>query len=187
MTVLRLLAFVLPMGLDSFAVAAALGAAVKLTARERMRICAVFVVFEGGMPLIGLAAGAPLARAVGGAAGYLAIAVLTALGLWMLLSGGEQESGRAARLGGAHGAALAVLGISISLDELAIGFSLGLTGLPAGAVIIAVAVQAFVAAQAGLLLGARIGERIREGAERLAGVALIVLAGFLLAGHLLGR
>jgi putative Mn2+ efflux pump MntP len=45
------------------------------------------------------------------------------------------------------------LGASISLDELAIGFSLGLARLPTVPVIIAIAVQAFLAAQLGLLLG----------------------------------
>lgn len=187
MSVLRLLAFVLPLGLDSFAVAAALGTAARLTVRDRLRISAVFVAFEGGMPLIGLAAGAPVAHAVGGTAGYLAAAALVALGGWMLLRGGEKEESRAAALAGARGIALIGLGISISLDELAIGFSLGLTGLPVTAVIIAIAVQTFVAAQAGLYLGARAGERIREGAERLAGIGLIVLAGLLLAERLLGH
>ena len=53
---LKLLAFVLPLGLDSFAVAAAIGASQVTTAWQRLRISLVFVVFEGGMPLIGLGA-----------------------------------------------------------------------------------------------------------------------------------
>jgi manganese efflux pump family protein len=52
--VLKLLAFVLPLGLDSFAVAAALGASQVVTAWQRLRISLVFVIFEGGMPLIGI-------------------------------------------------------------------------------------------------------------------------------------
>jgi manganese efflux pump family protein len=68
--VLRLLAFVLPLGLDSFAVAAAIGAA-QATSQEagqmagrwlRLRVSLVFVLFEGGMPLIGLALGARIAE-----------------------------------------------------------------------------------------------------------------------------
>ena len=47
--------------------------------------------------------------------------------------------------------------------------------------------QTLVAVQLGLYLGARIGERIRAGAERLAGVALIALGGYVLAEHLLAR
>ena len=55
----KLLAFVLPLGLDSFAVAAAIGAVQQTTARQRLRISLVFVIFEGGMPLIGLGWAAP--------------------------------------------------------------------------------------------------------------------------------
>jgi putative Mn2+ efflux pump MntP len=63
-----LLAFVLPLGVDSFAVAAALGAAGVTRAAERLRVSVTFVVFGAGMPLIGLAAGGGLARVIGGVA-----------------------------------------------------------------------------------------------------------------------
>jgi putative Mn2+ efflux pump MntP len=56
---LRLVAFVLPLGFDSFAVAAAIGAAQAATAWQRLRISLIFVVFEGGMPLIGTHEGCP--------------------------------------------------------------------------------------------------------------------------------
>ena len=46
--------------------------------------------------------------------------------------------------------------------------------------IAAIAVQAFVAAQLGLAAGARIGERWRERAGQVAGIALILLGGYLL-------
>ena len=187
MSVLRLLAFVLPLGLDSFAVAAALGAAGDLTARDRLRVTVLFVVFEGGMPLIGVAAGAPLARTIGPVADCLAVAALVGLGAWMVLAGGSGGENRAARLKMTHGVAIIALGVSISLDELAVGFSLGLARLPVVAIIVAIAVQTLVAVQLGLYLGACIGERIREGAERLAGIALIALGGYLLAEHLLGH
>ena len=112
MNVLRLLAFVLPLGLDSFAVAAALGATGDLTSRDRLRLSALFVVFEGGMPLIGLAVGAPLARTIGPVADYLAVAALIGLGAWMLLAGGDGEERRAARLRMTHGVAIIALGLS---------------------------------------------------------------------------
>jgi hypothetical protein len=48
-------------------------------------------------------------------------------GAWMLLHGdADDEEEKGARLVSAHGMALMGLGISISLDELAIGFGLGL-------------------------------------------------------------
>jgi hypothetical protein len=63
------------------------------------------------------------------------------IGGWMLFAH-SGAADRAARLLSSHGLALAGLGISISLDELAIGFSIGLIHLPATAVIVALAAQA---------------------------------------------
>lgn len=182
---LRLLAFVLPLGLDSFAVAAALGAR-RPTRAQRWRLSLLFVLFEGGMPLLGLAVGAPLARAVGPAADYVAAAALVATGAWMLLSDDDDEQRAAGGLLGATGWAVLALGVSISLDELAIGFTLGLAGLPAVAVVVAIAVQALVASQAGLALGARVGEAWRERAERLAGLGLVALGIWLAVSRLAG-
>jgi putative Mn2+ efflux pump MntP len=141
------------------------------------------VIFEGGMPLIGVALGSTLARAIGAAAGYLAGAAVIAIGAWMLLAADNDEE-KAGRLVSSRGLALVALGLSISLDELAIGFTVGLARLPVTGVIVAIAVQAFLAAQLGLAIGARLGERWREGAERAAGVALILLGGYLISEQL---
>jgi putative Mn2+ efflux pump MntP len=181
--VLKLLAFVLPLGLDSFAVAAAIGATQATTARQRLRISLVFVIFEGGMPLIGLGLGTALARGIGQVAGYLAGAAVIAIGAWMLLAG-DNDDEKAGRITTSRGSALIALGISISLDELAIGFTIGLARLPVTLVIVAIALQAFAAAQLGLALGARIGERWRERTEQAAGIALILLGAYLIAGQL---
>jgi manganese efflux pump family protein len=180
----KLIALVLPLGLDTFAVAAALGT-IGVSPTSRLRISLLFTAFEAGMPLIGLALGAPLGHAIGSAADYLAIAVLVAFGLYTLLSSEESEQQRLGRLGQTHGVGALLLGISISLDELAIGFTLGLLRLPAGLVVVLIALQAFIVTQLGLRLGDRLSEQLREGAERLAGVALSVLGVVLLAEKLL--
>jgi putative Mn2+ efflux pump MntP len=181
---LRLVAFVLPLGLDSFAVAAAIGAAQAATAWQRLRISLIFVVFEGGMPLIGVGLGAALAHGIGQVADYLAAAAVIGIGAWMLLAGDEGQEDKAAGIASSHGLALVGLGISISLDELAVGFSMGLVRLPVVIVISAIALQAFVAAQLGLAIGAKIAEHWRERAERLAGIALILLGIYLLTEQL---
>ena len=181
---LTLLAFVVPLGLDSFAVAAAIGAAQATTGWQRLRIALVFVIYEAGMPLIGLGLGSALARGIGTVADYLAAAAVIGTGAWMLLCDDEDEESKAARITTSRGLALIGLGISISMDELAIGFSIGLTRLPVTMVIAAIAAQAFIAAQLGLAAGAKIAERWREGAERLAGIALIALGAYLIAEQL---
>jgi hypothetical protein len=50
----KVAAYVLPLGVDTFAIAAAVGAA-GLRPEARRRVAALFVAFEAGMPLAGLA------------------------------------------------------------------------------------------------------------------------------------
>ena len=179
----KLIALVLPLGLDTFAVAAALGV-IGTTPATRLRVSVIFTAFEAGMPLIGLALGAPLGRAIGQTADYLAIAVLLAFGLYTLLSA-ERDEQQLSQLAEARGPRALLLGLSISLDELAIGFTLGLLRLPVALAIALIALQAFTVTQLGLRLGNRLSEQLREGAEHLAGLALTGLAIVLLAEKLL--
>jgi len=183
----RLLAFVLPLGLDSFAVAAALGATGVHEFRARLRVSLIFIVFEAGMPLIGLAAGGGLARAIGSVADYLAAAAVAGVGVWMLVVRHDDDGERASRITSARGVTVIALGLSISMDEFAIGFSLGLVRLPVLPVIAAIAIQALVASQLGLALGGRVSERFTERAEQLAAIALILLGAYLVADRLLAH
>jgi putative Mn2+ efflux pump MntP len=75
-------------------------------------------------------------------------------------------------------------GVAVSLDELAIGFTLGLLGVPIVAALILIAIQAFAISQLGFAVGDRVSESIREGAERFAGLALIAIGGVVLLGKL---
>jgi putative Mn2+ efflux pump MntP len=104
-----------------------------------------------------------------------------------MLAAREHDEQKASRVTSTHGLAIIALGVSISLDEFAIGFSLGLVRLPAVPVIIAIAVQALLASQLGLALGHRVSERFRERAEQVAAVALILLGAYLIADRLLTR
>lgn len=181
--VAKLIALVLPLGLDTFAVAAAAGM-IGTTRRARVRISVLFTAFEAGMPLIGLALGAPLGRAIGEAAEYVAIAILLGFGLYTLLGAAERDEQQVSQLAQARGPRALLLGLSISLDEFAIGFTLGLLRLPVVLVIVLIALQTFALTQLGLRIGNRLSERLREGAERLAGLALSGLAVVLLLERL---
>jgi manganese efflux pump family protein len=128
-----------------------------------------------------------VAHAIGDVADYVAAAVLIAVGAWMLFMEDEDGGEVGARsFTDARGWALVAQGMSISIDELAVGFTLGLSKLPVPVVIVAIAVQAAVAAQLGLRLGAQLSERSRELAEKLAGVALAGLGVYLLVSRLAG-
>ncbi len=187
--IVSLLLFVLPLSLDTFAIAAAVGAS-RPSSQTRWRISAIFVIFEGGMPLVGLAVGASLGHTVGSAADYLSGALLVALGSYLWWSNDEDddddEVAKARRLANARGLALVGLALSISLDELAIGFGLGLgAGLTIPTTVAVIAIQTLVVSQLGLSFGVRISERARERIERFAGPTLVILGSYLLAEALI--
>jgi putative Mn2+ efflux pump MntP len=179
---LTLAAVMLPLAADTFALGAALGVA-GLPARERLRVSFVLAGFEAGMPIIGFFIGTGIAHVAGRYAGYTGAIVLAIAGVMILRSGGDEEAEERSLtlLAHARGIAIIDLGIAISIDELTIGFSLGLLHIALIAAVIWIALQAFAAARLGLRLGTRLGEELREQTERAAGAALIVVAAFLLA------
>jgi manganese efflux pump family protein len=175
----KLLLFVLPLGLDTFAASAALGVR-GLSRRERLRLSVLFAGFEAAMPIVGLLLGRAAGYAIGDAAEYAAIAVLALLGLWMVVHDEESPG----ELGPTSLLAAVALGLSISLDELAIGFTIGLLRLSLWRAVVLLGIQAFVFSQLGLRLGSRLGESQRDRAEQLAGLALLALAAWLAFGKL---
>jgi putative Mn2+ efflux pump MntP len=125
---------------------------------------------------------------IGNAADYIVAGLLVAVGLLVLREsrGEEHEGDRLLAMTQAGLLGAIALGVSISLDELAIGFGAGLLRLPTLALVISIGAQAFLVTQVGVRLGGRVGERWRESAGRVAGAALIALGTALLTMRLAG-
>jgi putative Mn2+ efflux pump MntP len=68
---LTLLAFTFPLCLDVFAVSVGVLGGMRLTRAQRVRITVLFMAFEIGMPLLGMAVGAPLTHLTGVASNLL--------------------------------------------------------------------------------------------------------------------
>jgi putative Mn2+ efflux pump MntP len=185
--VVTIAGIILPLSIDTFVLSTALGAA-GIVKSERLRTSLILTAFEAGMPLVGFLGGAAVGAAIGGWANYLAAAVLVVIGVFMLRSGGadEDDEKKVRLLETARGWSVAILGVGISVDELAVGFGVGLLRLPLLLLIVLIAVQAFVAAQVGMRLGSRLAESAREAAGRIAGLLLICAAVLVVAEHVAG-
>jgi putative Mn2+ efflux pump MntP len=181
--VLKIVALVLPLGLDTFALSTALGLG-EITPRDQLRASITFTAFEAIMPVVGFVVGLGVGRTIGVASNDIAGAVLVAVAVYMNWPGRNEasESQRVSLMARSHAAGLMLLGLSISMDELAIGFGMGLLGLPLPLLIGLIAVQALVAAQVGMRLGARIGAEIGEVAERIASLLLCAAAVLIVVG-----
>jgi putative Mn2+ efflux pump MntP len=185
--VLTVAAFILPLGIDTFVLSTALGSA-RIPARIRLRTSLLLTCFEGGMPVIGFLLGAALGKAVGQVGDYVGPAVLALVGLWMLRPGSEEseeaEEQRVRLLQAARVWMVIALGLSISVDEFAIGLGAGLLGLPLVVLVVLIVAQAFIAAQLGMRLGSFFAEEKRESAEKIAGGLLLVAAALIIVEKL---
>ena len=163
----------LSLGLDTLAVSVGLG--LSGLARNRWwRVGLTFAFFEGLMPIGGLVVGARLGHAVGIWADYGAAALLILVGVLAIreaLSDDDDDD----KASSVEGRQLLLTALSVSLDELAVGFSLGVLHTPIGPALAYIAVQAFGVTFLGLSFGRRIGERIGERAELVSGVVLTIL------------
>lgn len=186
MLTLAAAALLLSLGLDTFAVAVSLG--IKGTPREHwMRIGLTFSCFEGLMPVVGLVIGRQTSVFLGTAAGYVAGAVLIALGGWEMREALSEDEDAGSTTASLPSRALWLTGLSVSLDELAIGFSLGMFRLRLGVALLYIAAQAFVITFLGLRIGAKASATLAERAELVAAVLLVVLGAGIIVTEALGK
>lgn len=128
------------------------------------------------MPIIGMVIGESVAGGIGQKAKYIGIAVLVIMALYSLLrkDNGEDEASRAAR---AQGAKILFLAIALSLDNLTVGFGVGMFDAPLGLAAIVFGVISLLMTLAGLELGRFLGKRISVSPDKLSGVVLLLVAG----------
>jgi len=172
----------LSLGLDTLGVAIGLGLS-GLSGGRRIRVGLSFALAEGIMPLAGFLAGSKLANAVGDAASYVAIIVLLLLGAYSVREAMREEEPEYLLDSTLR---LVLLSLSVSLDELAVGFSLGLFQVPILLAAAFIAVQAFAVTIVGTAAGHWMSRAAPGRAELLSGLALTALAIFLLMEKLTG-
>jgi putative Mn2+ efflux pump MntP len=169
--VLALFLVAISVGLGNLGAAAAIGVS-GVDRRLRLRIALVFGVFEAVMPLLGLLVGRSAASSLGSSTKVVAGVVLCAVGLYSLVSELRRRS-QAAVATPPGMPRLIVLGATLSIDNLAIGFALGSYNV--NVVVAALVIAAFSVALTlvGLEIGARLGARLGQSSELVGGVVLI--------------
>lgn len=172
---LKIAAFVVPLGFDTFAVAVVLG----VRDIGPLRPALAFAFFEGVMPLIGLLLGRVAGARFETPAVVLGGIVLIAVAVHLAKEAFENEN-EAKNLSFTSFKTAALAGLGISMDEMAIGFPMGTSGLPVPTTIGAIALQAFVVTFAGVAAGKRLGAAFGLRTSRLAG--LVAAGAFALLG-----
>ena len=178
---LKLALLILSLGVDTFTVAIGLGIS-GVGQKNRLRVGTSFAMFEGVMPILGFLFGKVIGGIFGDVTSVFGIAILFGVGAWIIKESLSKEN---KKLEIDTWAGLLLTSFSVSLDELAVGFSMGALGFPIALTAILVAAQAFLFTFIGTMIGNRVGEKLAERAEFVAGSVLCLLATLLVLEKIL--
>jgi putative Mn2+ efflux pump MntP len=197
--ILALLLSALAVGLDNFAAAIGIGLA-GVGVRARLRVAVVFGLFEAGMPVVGILIGHSAEHSLGRTTRYVGGALLVAVGLWTLM-----EARRADHVGATDErrqpeqhpppeqqpqpeqqpmTRLILTALGLSIDNLVVGFGLGVTKSPLAFALVVFAVVSVGLTLAGLEVGRRLGARLQRRSDEIAAAVLIVV-GILVGANVL--
>ena len=178
------------LAMDCFAVSIANGVILRTKVWPVMlRTAFLFGLFQALMPLIGWAAISSFSHYVEDYDHWLAFALLVFLGVKMIIESGkpqEEQTFNPTKL-----KTQVIQAIATSIDALAVGISLAMTGYNTIASIalplIAIGVGSFLFSMTGSLLGIRFGQGIRQRLkpELLGGIILLAIGVKILLSHLL--
>ena len=169
---LLLMAFAL--GMDAFSLGLGMGM-LRLKRREIMRISLTIGIFHVVMPLIGMVIGQYLAREVGDMTRWFGALLLIGLGVHMVWNslksddedGGMRGSSRTAGLG------LVLFAMSVSVDSLSVGLSLGTFGATLGLAVALFGICGALMAALGLSIGSKVSHLFGEYGEAIGGAVLV--------------
>jgi putative Mn2+ efflux pump MntP len=128
------------------------------------------------MPILGLLLGHALAGTLGQTGRYLGAGLLVLTGaytFWQARRTGQLE--REEEQGRLRLRQLLVLAVALSIDNLVVGFALGVYHIPLVLAAVTMAVVSVGLSLLGLELGSRLGARVGEFSEEIGGAVLILV------------
>ncbi|CAM3858731.1 manganese efflux pump MntP family protein [Alicyclobacillus pomorum] len=162
------------MGMNNALASVALGT-MNMKRSEQLRTALIFGLFEALMPVIGLFIGSEMAQIAGNFAKYIGVGVLVVLGVYLLLKPADtnDEAEAVPRKAGAQGLLLAV---ALSLDNLTVGFGLGMLDVPLGLAALTFGIVSLMMTLIGLEVGRFVGSKVSISADKLSGAVLLLIA-----------
>lgn len=186
---IELLLLAVGLSMDAFAVSVCKGLSVKSAGLREQALCGVwFGGFQALMPLIGYLLGEVFYDAISEFDHWIAFGLLALIGANMLKESLSKDD--AIDESGSDPADLSartmfVMAVATSIDALAIGISLAMTGnVNIYAAIVLIGVVTFLISAAGVKIGSIFGDRFEKKAQMAGGVILILLGLKILLEHL---
>jgi putative Mn2+ efflux pump MntP len=169
--------------LGNFAASIAIGLG-GVSGSLRLRIAIIFGLFETGMPIVGLLIGQQVASKLGGNANLLGGTLLGLAGLYFVFSSLRRTDDTKVAQASKGWGKLLVTGLSLSIDNLIVGFGLGTRHQSLLLAIAVIGIASVSLSLLGLEIGKRLNSRVEEFSELFSGVILVIV-GILIATKVL--
>lgn len=168
-----LLLLSLGLAMDAFAAAVAQGASSRPSRKTALRMSMAFGLAQAIMPLLGWALGIAFAAIMASATHWIALALLTILGLRMIKEGLDRDPEEPMKELSLW--PLLLVAIATSIDAAVAGITLPTIGAPIVLACVVIGLTTSLLTYPGVYLGALVGARIGKWAEVLGGLILIGL------------
>jgi manganese efflux pump family protein len=182
-SLLALIAVALALAVDAFSVGVAVGLT-RRAKRERFRLSFHFGLFQAIMPLLGALVGSALASRISAFDHWVAFGLLALIGGRMIaqaLRGGDDVELRGDPT---RGLRLVGLSVAVSIDALAVGFTLGVQDVSISFAVALIGVTAAALTLVGMLIAGAFASRLGRRAEIAAGCALVLIGAKIVLEHL---
>ena len=169
-----LMVLAVALGTDAFSMCLGIGMT-RVVRRQIIIVTVTVLAFHIAMPLIGWYIGELVGSMLGQAAAIAGALLLIYLGFRMIKSYWRPDDQDQFKILLLNSWGLLVLGASVSMDALSVGFTLGTRQVDLLLTALVIGVVAGVMTLAGLLLGRFVGRRTGEKAVLLGGVILVAI------------
>lgn len=181
-----LLMLAIALAMDAFAVAVVSGLTLDpLRKRQVFRLSFHFGLFQALMPVIGWVAGRAMHRYIAAIDHWVAFGLLGFVGARMIVGALGPEEVQRDRKDPTKGWSLVMLSVATSIDALAVGLSLAMTGSGILVPALIIGVVAALLTAVGMALGRKVGTLWGQRVEVAGGMILIGIGLKILLGDLL--
>lgn len=185
MDLLTIIAVALGLSFDTFAVSLSYGVVQnKVLFRQAVRVAIVLAIFQAGLLVAGFFLGSFVSDFIKAADHWIALALLSFLGIRMIIEGIRRKKEEEAR---DYSKPLTLLTIAVgtSIDAFAVGISFALLDIKIWSSAIIIGIVTFLASMVAIRIGKSAGEKLGKRVEIIGGLILIAIGIKIFLEHVL--
>jgi len=185
MDFITIVAVAFGLSFDTFAVSLSYGVIQnKILFRQAVRIALIMAIFQAGLLVTGFFLGSFISNAVKTADHWIALALLSFLGIRMIIEGLRRKEDNTKDY--SKSLALIPLAVGTSIDAFAVGLSFALLNIRIWYSAIIIGIVTFLASMTAIRIGKSAGPRLGNKVEFVGGLILIAIGIKIFLEHMLG-